>query len=432
MEYYNNAIELINQESVGMREDFEKEINEKDLKIESLNAKISELERENRDILNNKSSMKNKVGSLENQLDENKKLISEVQIKFDNILNNHISKANSEKEKIKEEYELKLRQMEQRYEVLIQEMQEDYEKTMFDMRKENEDLEEELNSLSKQTQANMKASDPKIINEKITEMLSIQNNLRKELDMVKYDREKKTAELSSKYEREKELQNLKILDLELAVKEYEHLGFNKNNGLSTNNSNRGSALFGNIEHEKEKIKWNNERDSFKKNVGDLNSKIERMENKIESLLRENESLRLTYIEEHHSPIYPCRNANTNNNNSFIKKNSRSNSMIGMNNLDNNINNFNNNSNNLMNKKHPFNLNMHMNMSSPIGKQEPNLFSDNSEIGEYNICYDITSPQVNISLEKKDYFNINSDYKIHTKYGNGCNNMNNFPGNKIKK
>jgi hypothetical protein len=74
----------------------------------------------------------------------------------------------------------------------------------------------------------------------------------------------------------------------------------------------------------------------------------------------------------------------------------------------------------------------MNMSSPIGKQEPNLFSDNSEIGEYNICYDITSPQVNISLEKKDYFNINSDYKIHTKYGNGCNNMNNFPGNKIKK
>jgi len=452
MEFYNNEIEKINQESLGMRDDFEKEISEKDSIIGNLKSRIAELERENTGFLSNKSTMKTKVGNLENQLEENKKFISEVQIKFDNILNNHISKSNNEKDKIKDEYQLKLNQMEQRYEVLIQEMQEEYEKTMFDMRKENEDLEEELNSLSKQTQANMKASDPKIINEKINELLATQNNLRKELENVKVEKEKKIAEITSNFDRERELLNLKILDLELALKEYEQIGFNKNSGFSTNISNsKNSGLnlsnFNNnnkYEFEQEKKKRKNEREGMRKNVGDLNMKIEKLENKIESLSRENETLKLTYLEKNHSPIHHYRGSsiNANNaNNSYIKKNSRTNSNVGINNLENNIttnlnqnmSNTNNNNNNLnfLKKKNSFTLNMQMNMSSPIGKQEPNLFSDNSEIGEYNLCYDISSPQVNISPDKKEYFHINENKNIG-KYANGNMSGNNFVGNRIKK
>jgi len=440
IEYYNNAIELINQEAMGMREDFEKEIGEKEAKIESLLGKHSELEKENLNFASNKSNMKTKVGILETQLEENKKFISEVQIKFDNILNNHITKSNSEKEKLKDEYETKIGQIEQHYETLINEMREDFEKAIYDMRRENEDLEEELNALSRQTQANMKASDPKLISEKITDLLATQASLRKELEAVRLEKEKKIAEISSNYEREKEILNLKVLDLELALKESDHHGFAKSGagiGNTTNSKNSFSTGYNNNfnsgpnssnlnnEFDKEKIRWNGERDSLKRNVGDLVTKIEKLENKIESLLRENETLKLTYLEENHSPIHHYRGNNAgNSNNSFLKKNSRSNSMIGaISNLDNNINNINSNlnsNNNLTKKKNSFN--MQMNMSSPIGRQEPNLFSDNSEIGEYNYCYDITSPHVNISPEKKDFFinNNNHENKTYGKFGNGNN------------
>jgi DNA repair exonuclease SbcCD ATPase subunit len=439
MEYYNNAIELINQEAIGIREDFEKELSEKDAKLEYFNIKSAELEKENFNILTNKTTMKSKVGNLESQLEENKKFVSEVQIKFDNILNNHISKSNAEKEKLKEEYELKMSEIQQHYENLINEMREEFEKTMYEMRRENEDLEEELNELSRKTQANMKASDPKIISEKITDLLAKQSSLKRELESVKLEKEKKIAEISSNFEREKELLNLKVLDLQLALKEYEQLGLvksisNSKNSMSTAFNNNHNNISNNnrnnfIELEKEKRKWNGERDSLKRNVGELNNKIEKFENKIETLLRENETLKLTYLEDHHSPIHHYRGNNAGgSNNSFIKKNSRSNSIIGaMNNLENNINNnFNNlnahaNNNNNLNNKNSYTLNMQMNMSSPIGKQEPNLFSDNSEIGEYNICYDIASPQVNninISADKKDYFNANNENKNYGKFGNG--------------
>lgn len=451
MEYYNNAIELINQEATGMREDFEKELNEKDSKIDSLISKLNELEKENLNFLSNKTNMKSKVDNLETQLEENKKFVSEVQIKFDNILNNHISKSNAEKDKLKEDYELKMTEIEHHYENLINEMREEFDKTMLDMRRENEYLEEELNALSYQTKANMKASDPKVINEKITDLLSAQANLKRELENVKLEKEKKIAEISSNFDREKELMNLKILDLEIALKEYEQIGLvksissNSKNNMSTgyninninsnlsNSNNSGGNL---VEFDKERKKWNGERDSLKRNVGELNNKIEKLENKIENLLRENETLKLTYLEDNHSPIHHYRSNNVGgSNNSFIRKNSRTNSMIGnINNLDNNSNNnlnANVNSNNLLTKKNSFTLNMQMNMSSPIGKQEPNLFSDNSEIGEYNICYDIASPQVNILPEKKDYFNVNNE-KNYSKFGNGNLGGNVSSANKIRK
>lgn len=487
MEYYRNAIEVINQETTGMREDFEKEINEKEKIIEKLTSRISELEKENNSFISNKSNMKTKVGLLETQLEENKKFISEVQTKFENILTNQKNKNETELQRQENEYNQKIMDLKQNYENIIHEMEEDFNQKLMEMTKENEDLEEELNSLSRQTQANLKVSDPNLISKKISELLAIQTSLKKEIEQIKFEKEKKISEITSNFEREKEKLNLKILDLQLIIKDYEQLGFNKNimnsnpnsntsaknssitklssvnNYITGNNSNNnfnehynnnktsGTNLNNlnnnNIEFEKEKNKWNVERENLKNNVGDLTVKIDNLENKIEILLRENEHLKLTYLEENHSPIHNYRVSNANNlisnPNSFLRKTSQSNSIIGSNPTESNpnVNNFNNiNHNFLNNKKNSFTLNMQMNMSSPIGKQEqlgklePNLFSDTSEIGEYNMCYDINSPQVNITPEKNiDYFTnktprVNSNIAPNNKYISSSNNIPKIPNN----
>lgn len=415
IDFYKKSIEMINKETIGMREDFEKEINELKEENEKLMEKLNEADRENNTNHSNKAFLKTKVGNLENQIEDNKKFMAEVQKKFDNILNNQTAKANAEKEKIQIELNTKLLDQKSHYEELLREMEDEFNRKIIEISKENEELENELNILSKQTQANLKASDPDKISKRISELLSQQNKLQKDLDNSKSEKEKALNDLNSAFSKERDSFSLKILELELALKEYEQLGYSKTReGSYLNNNNPNSTKFssnnnninsGSMEFEKEKIKWNSEKENLKKNINGLNQKVEH-------LIRENDNLKLKYLEQNHSPIHNYRTTN-NTNNSFLKKTSRQNSIIGNNVNDNSNLNINNNNQPQNKNQKGLNLNMQMNMNSPMGRPEPNLFSDNSEIGEYNMCYDITSPHLNISPDKNnDYYNFTSKNKAN--------------------
>jgi hypothetical protein len=425
IDYYKKSIETINLETIGMREDFEKEINELKQENKKLKDKLNDADKENNTNHSNKAFLKTKVESLENQIDENKKFMTDVQKKFDSILNNQIAKANIEKEKIQVELNTKLLDQKSHYEELIREMEDEFNRKIIEISRENEELENELNILSRQAQSNIKASDPDKISKRISELLTYQNKLQKDLENSRSDKEKALNELNCNFQKERDLFNLKFLEMELALKEYEQLGYSK--------TREGSSGYYNSEYEKEKLKWNYEKDNLKKNINGLSIKVE-------NLLKENDNLKLKYLEKSHSPIHNYRNnnninnnnnSNMNINNSLLKKNSRQNSIINNNNNNNynnnnndnsNYNSNNNNNNNSYNhfsqgnnKKKEFHLNTQINMNSPIGRPEGNLFSDNSEIGEY-----INSPHLNISPEKNnDYYNFNN--KIH---GNNTN-LNNF-------
>ena len=151
------------------------------------------------------------MGNLENQIEDNKKFMSEVQKKFDNILNNQITKSNSEKETIKIEYNTKLLDQKSYYEELLREMEDEFNRKIIEISRENEELENELNILSRQTQANLKASDPDKISKRISELLTLQNKLQKDLDNSKSDKEKIVNELNITFQKERDLFNIKIL-----------------------------------------------------------------------------------------------------------------------------------------------------------------------------------------------------------------------------
>lgn len=394
IDFYKKSIDMINKETMGMREDFEIEISELREENEKLIEKLNDADKENSTNHSNKALLKSKMGNLENQIDENKKFMAEVQMKFDNILNNQITKSNSEKEKLEFEYKTKLLDQKSYYEELIREMEDEFNRKIIEISRENEELENELNLLSRQTQANIKASDPDKISKRISELLTLQNKLQKDLDNSKSEKDKTVNELNINFQKERDTFNLKILELELALKESEQLGYSKTREGSYFNQNSKYSN-NNSEYEKEKFKWNSEKENFKKNINGLNLKVEH-------LIKENDNLKLKYLEQNHSPIHNYRTTN-NTNNSFLKKTSRQNSIIGNNNDNSNLNINNNNQAQVVNNKKGISLNMQMNMNSPIGRPETNLFSDNSEIGEY-----ITSPHLNISPDKtNEYYNFSN-------------------------
>ena len=82
------------------------------------------------------------------------------------------------------------------------------------------------------------------------------------------------TELTSNYEKEKNMYKKRIAEIEKNLRDAE--------------GKKGSLL---LEYEKEKAKWNIEKDNLESKYSELNDKYKHLENKNESLLRENEKLR---------------------------------------------------------------------------------------------------------------------------------------------
>lgn len=217
------------------------EADQKEIKLnsslENLRLKNSELEKEGKLIKKKKLDMKKKVDLMEQALEENKKSMSELQIKFEEILFSAIDKEKNEKEKIENDYKEKIGILEAQYMTSLRKIEEENNIKILEIARENKELEEELSNLSRQTVNSIKQNDPRILSNKIHELLTIQDNLRKE----KEEKDKKIIELLSQNDREKEMFNIKLIELEVKLKNFnnnQQLDYYEGYNSNSNNVNQ--------------------------------------------------------------------------------------------------------------------------------------------------------------------------------------------------
>ena len=115
---------------------------------------------------------------------------------------------------------------------------------------------------------------PSDLSKKLQEINMENEKLLKNENALKEEQDKKIAELISGFDKEKEAYKKRISEIEKNLRDAE--------------GKKGTLL---LELEKEKAKWNIEKDNLTTKYSELNDKLLRDEKKIESLLRENEKLR---------------------------------------------------------------------------------------------------------------------------------------------
>ena len=280
-EYYKFELDRISLDMNGLREESDLKANELKSTIDALRDKNLELERENRTNLTKKSDLKTKIELLENQIEESKISTLEMQSKCENFLKNALAKAQSEKEHLESEYEERLAFIDHDYLSALQKMEEENKK-LIEVTRDHKEIEDELINLSRQASSSLKMNDPVLISKKIQELLNVQDNLRKELEATKLEKDKKIAELVSKHEREKEIYNIKILEYEIKMKNYGNSGSGYDRKKTNDNY---------FDIEKEKGKWKVEKDKLQGTIENLSLQIQKIEKKSDNLFKENEQLR---------------------------------------------------------------------------------------------------------------------------------------------
>lgn len=109
---------------------------------------------------------------------------------------------------------------------------------------------------------------------KFADMLDNEKKLQQEVDNIKADRDAKVMEYQRYYEIERETLKLKLSELEAKYKDVDN--------------KRSSQIF---DFEKERAKWNLDRDHLVNFKSDLADQLEKLEKKKDFLLRENEKLK---------------------------------------------------------------------------------------------------------------------------------------------
>ncbi len=282
-EHYRLELDKISLDMNGLKEESDQKVSELKSTVESFREKNYELERENKNILAKKNDLKNKMEFLENQMEESKISMTEMQNKCETFLKNALSKAQLEKEHMDKDYQEKISILEHNYASALQRM-EDENKKLVEVTRDHKEMEDELINLSKQASSQLKLNDPIMISNKIQELLNVQDKLRKENEEMRLEKEKKIAELISKHEREKEIYNIKILEYDVKLKNY-------NVNLTQGGKYDPVKSPDNYDLEKERIKWKSEREKLINTIESLNMQIQKVDKKYDNLHKENEQFR---------------------------------------------------------------------------------------------------------------------------------------------
>jgi hypothetical protein len=410
----------------GLREESDLKANELKSTIDALRDKNLELERENKTNLTKKSDLKTKIEFLENQIEESKISTLEMQSKCENFLKNALAKAQAEKEHLESEYEERQAIIYHDYLSALQKMEEENKK-LIEVTRDHREIEDELINLSRQASSSLKMNDPVLISKKIQELLNVQDNLRKELEAIKLEKDKKIAELVSKHEREKEIYNIKILEYEIKMKNYANSGSGYDRKKTNDNY---------FDIEKEKGKWKVEKDKLHGTIENLSLQIQKIEKKSDHLFKENELLRTSQnnfpiLGELNKPVGNYNSNNNYNNNNNNNKNFKSSSNVIDNNFfsnnddgkfspnrfsktsKNNVNTLNDKEILLDNTKRNNNLNLNIKlMSSPKRDRKSNINNfnnayandENHAISEYQVFKEFNPSNIlNDKVNRKDSF-----------------------------
>ena len=219
----------------------------------------------------------NKHNFLIQQRDSAKADLSEAHKKFDATLEQIQKKSLLDKEKLEGTTNTLIASIESRYANQTKDMQENYQSQLAALTSKNKSLEKELRTIKEELELERRgrSANSGSLEKKLAELQDSESRLNEEIKNLKRDKEKKLEEIQESLASEKDALQNKIKDLEKRTKDAEH--------------QRGSMY---MEHEKERAKWNMERDHIIGQKNEALENLERIEKRKETLLRENEKLKV--------------------------------------------------------------------------------------------------------------------------------------------
>ena len=248
-------------------------------KGQTMKEKISKLEK---DLMEKTSQYEkdqilweSKIKFVEQQRDTLKKENSESNKRFEQMLDTIRKKYNAEKENIEHNAKLTMNNMDQKYQKQIKDLQDNHSRLYTELLNNNKELEKEIKALRIENEnTKNKKNNNSELTKRLEEINQEKEKYRKIEDSLKEEKDKQITELNAGFEKEKENLKKKIADTEKNLREAE--------------GKRGALL---LELEKEKAKWNIEKDNLINKNQELNDRIATIEKKNENLLRENEKLK---------------------------------------------------------------------------------------------------------------------------------------------
>jgi len=292
----NEKLLSLEEKKKEMQEQYEKEIqnlssnlnlNQKDVikekkdlvnQIDSLKQAVSKLEYEllekNKLIEKNQIVFEGKYKIVETQRDSLQKENTESQQRFQSMLETIQKKANADKEKLETIHQNSISNLEQKYLSQIKDLKDTHQKLYSELIQSNKDLDRQVKSLNMQAEIKNKSYDNTNLLAQIDDANNEKVRIRKELEDLKIEKDKKILELITNTEKDKESYKLKSSEIDEKIKEFE---------------SRKKTL--SLEFEIERAKWSIEKENFISKVTDLSESIERLEKKNENLTRENEKLK---------------------------------------------------------------------------------------------------------------------------------------------
>ena len=216
-----------------------------------------------------------KIKFVEQQRDTLKKENSDSTKRFEQMLDAIQKKYNAEKENIEHNYKITQNNMEQKYQKQIKDLQDNHNRIYTDLINNNKEYEKEIKALRLENETiKNKRNNNSELTRRLEEMNQEKEKYRKFEDSLKEEKDKQISDLNTNFEKEKNTYKKKIAEVEKNLREAE--------------GKRGALL---LELEKEKAKWNIEKDNFITKNQELNDRITIIEKKNENLLRENEKLK---------------------------------------------------------------------------------------------------------------------------------------------
>ena len=253
-----------------------------------------------------------KIKFIEQQRDNLKKEQAESNKRFENLIETIQKKGNEEKEKIESATQNAITNLEQKHQKQIKDIQDNHSKLYSELFNRNKELERELKNVTLENEINKnKNNNPAELVKKIEELNKENEKLKQNENTMKAEYENKMAEQINNFEKEKEQYKKTIAEKEKSLRDAE--------------GKRGALL---LESEKEKAKWNIEKDNLLTKTGEQSDKIASLERKNESLLRENEKLKneknqlrkLNMKNDSRYLMYSSQNSSILNNTSMMKGN----------------------------------------------------------------------------------------------------------------
>lgn len=248
--------------------------------IEKYKGQYLQLEQDHSEVVSNyerdKALWKGKFHFLEQQREQAKNDLSDAQKKFELTLAQLQKYRKADKEESENTQNALITSIEKRYQGQIQELNEAHQQKIQELEERIKKIGKDLKSANDKLLVENygKLGNQTFIEKKINEMADNEKRLQAELETVKADRDSKSFEYQKMLDKERESFKTKLTEVEQKFRDSE--------------SKRSTLGF---EHEKQKAKWNLERDHLLNQKNDLQEALNKLEKKKEMLLRENEKLK---------------------------------------------------------------------------------------------------------------------------------------------